>query len=1436
IYIDGALAASAAFGDLGDLTGPFDLLIGAFPSWVAPTDFFVGEMDEIEIFDRALTQGEIQAIYDAGSAGKCKTELCPLPPRPPLVQMPLARVQGGGAGPDYTFYMSIHEVTNEQYAVFLNDAERDGGASGLGAQMIFAADGSVTLNDGTILFRPQGVVGTASRIRHDVSAPVGERYAVEEGFEQHPITSVSWFGALKFCNWLTLDQGINCDQRSYTEGPAAGDWHPITISTADWAVRDLNNAERQALVDGYAGFRLPMDNLAPVEGWIGDQENSYNEWYKAMAYRPGAAGGVDSAGAAHPPNHAFFGFGRDDIDVASANYGALYSDDLPVGSFEVGTILEPGGTPTLTRPDNNYFGIADLSGNVAEWLQDHAGSPFSRAVRGGHFDGLPDELLSSHRIGAAAITADAGTIGFRVTQTVFEMPTIEGDLFDKLRHAFSQIGLDQVATGILLNTGSFIYGGSILEQNGSNAEAPPLDRDTFAGAYQDLVRSSVGADLPTYDALETAAEALRDDDLVAPIMLAIVDYTMVDPEAWSDARVVPEGEFYVQTSPPDPTVFHNRRFVGSSILPPRITDGPVTFLLPSAFLVNTTGEQIAEIAIRFAGDATEYAVEPGVPFDVPALQFDEEGVLEYSMTLSITVAPRAFGPAFTYTTKGTVAKGGCKGSCSRDCAKNICQCPLNHQCIPGCPGSCPSSICGPIPQEPPYIHLTNPIVAATPYGNGNGELYVRIYPSPNTPPPPWPSLSGRLRKVIVAVDGFDPTNCRTHGDIWCAFGDTIEVLRRDHDYDIVVPDYRDGRTYIQRNGLALRTLLKDHLPGWIDDDFKCRPIIMITGSMGGQVGRYALRTMELDGEAHNVGLFIAIDSPFQGAAIPIGLQEATKFLADLGQVGAQQFLAGLQSPAARQMLRFYNEDPLHDIYYNEVNSLGLPQKSRNVALANGTSINRVDKLPKGSVAKYADLNKTIYANICLIRNPFNGNCLHWYTIRLAAFALNVKSDHPGTVFHSWLSVLGITVGKQVGLTQAVYVDLARGGLRNSPRQFRDAWNDEAVFGPFDLSGMTGTQDYHNFIPLFSALGVEPPGGDALDLDWIPSCEPGGCTNGETPFDNAWFKPLDNTGHVCQTVDAMSVLLGEINDLESSLLGVGACCFLDGTCEVMDGQCCISGGGTPHGDGSLCQGDNDHNGVDDTCECVDPPPDMVAWWTGDNDLTLAVDTLGNHHGSFEGDVRASVVGPKVGGGALFFSDFPGGISYIEVPDASGLNIGTGGFTVDLWLRTTADGYRPIVEKGSGDHPGYALRLLSGKLYFVVCDIDTCSSVLSPVSPLLNNDIWHYVAATYSRGPIEDQIDIYIDGAWAASRLFDPLGSISNVDDLWIGAGPSGTSSPPTTFFNGEMDEIEIFNRALDPSEIEAIFLAGSAGKCKGVPLPDGVYSGFVVRSYDDKPLV
>ena len=93
--------------------------------------------------------------------------------------------------------------------------------------------------------------------------------------------------------------------------------------------------------------------------------------------------------------------------------------------------------------------------------------------------------------------------------------------------------------------------------------------------------------------------------------------------------------------------------------------------------------------------------------------------------------------------------------------------------------------------------------------------------------------------------------------------------------------------------------------------------------------------------------------------------------------------------------------------------------------------------------------------------------------------------------------------------------------------------------------------------------------------------------------------------------------------------------------------------------------------------------------------------------------------------------------------------------------------------------------------------------SPVSA----DVWYHIAVikfgtTYT---------LYLNGNYENSK--------SILDDIDITSLQIGRRLDPGRgfgYFNGLIDEVEIFNRALDASEIQAIYLAGSAGKCLNQP--------------------
>ena len=93
-------------------------------------------------------------------------------------------------------------------------------------------------------------------------------------------------------------------------------------------------------------------------------------------------------------------------------------------------------------------------------------------------------------------------------------------------------------------------------------------------------------------------------------------------------------------------------------------------------------------------------------------------------------------------------------------------------------------------------------------------------------------------------------------------------------------------------------------------------------------------------------------------------------------------------------------------------------------------------------------------------------------------------------------------------------------------------------------------------------------------------------------------------------------------------------------------------------------------------------------------------------------------------------------------------------------------------------------------------------------------WSHVAMTFD--PSTGQYALYVNGAQvaAASSPGDNLATTRNVS---IGREESFLSR----YFTGLIDELAIYNRALSSAEIQAIYNAGSAGKCNGTTAPPTV---------------
>ncbi len=231
-------------------------------------------------------------------------------------------------------------------------------------------------------------------------------------------------------------------------------------------------------------------------------------------------------------------------------------------------------------------------------------------------------------------------------------------------------------------------------------------------------------------------------------------------------------------------------------------------------------------------------------------------------------------------------------------------------------------------------------------------------------------------------------------------------------------------------------------------------------------------------------------------------------------------------------------------------------------------------------------------------------------------------------------------------------------------------------------------------------------------------------------------------------------------------------------------------------------------------CVAPPDNMVAWYPGDdnaNDIT-PFQNDGTLHGGATfapGEVKDA------------FS-LNGSTAYVSAPNAPQINFGTGNFSIDAWIKTSnpnnvAD--QTFVDKRIENTPpvsfvGYAFFLFNGNLSFQMQDIAFFSATN------VADGLFHHVAATIVRNS-KTGLNLYVDGLPAAGSPFDTTtvsGSLDNTADLLIGKNLPNTVGNPG-FFDGLIDELELFNRALSADEVASIFNAGSAGKCK----PGTVYT-------------
>jgi len=221
--------------------------------------------------------------------------------------------------------------------------------------------------------------------------------------------------------------------------------------------------------------------------------------------------------------------------------------------------------------------------------------------------------------------------------------------------------------------------------------------------------------------------------------------------------------------------------------------------------------------------------------------------------------------------------------------------------------------------------------------------------------------------------------------------------------------------------------------------------------------------------------------------------------------------------------------------------------------------------------------------------------------------------------------------------------------------------------------------------------------------------------------------------------------------------------------------------------------------------ANPTSGIVSWWKFDGN---ALDSAGGNNGELKNGANTS-------DNVL---NLDGLDDYVDVGNSPTLALNN--ITISLWIYLKDNGtnvdpqyedFRYILTKqtGTGYNREYVFDVTDAKFGFWRCNNVACSSPLrtnSALFPQLNS--WNHIVVTDNEYEISGRrnMTIFLNGNRIASQKYDLSSYLSN-NKVRIGQGTNwqgGQEWNNGTSFKGKMDNVMIFNKSLNLSEIQTIY--------------------------------
>ena len=246
-------------------------------------------------------------------------------------------------------------------------------------------------------------------------------------------------------------------------------------------------------------------------------------------------------------------------------------------------------------------------------------------------------------------------------------------------------------------------------------------------------------------------------------------------------------------------------------------------------------------------------------------------------------------------------------------------------------------------------------------------------------------------------------------------------------------------------------------------------------------------------------------------------------------------------------------------------------------------------------------------------------------------------------------------------------------------------------------------------------------------------------------------------------------------------------------------------------------------------------DRIAHWTlDDGSGTTAADSIGGFDGTLQGDPVWEANG-RIDGALVF----DGVGDYVQTTLMDELQTGEN-FTIAVWFKTnvTAEGQQHILWVGDvagngwGDHQELHITInhfgFSNKVigYFGSgTDTDGFSINIVSKEDFTDTSSWHHLALAVKNasGPIVTG-KLFLDGEWveplvegfeSAGVPFPTTDSTENPPDRagWNTALRIGAPGPDQRYFNGMIDDVTIWDQALEQDDIQDLMTGGPTTSVK-----------------------